>query len=403
MTAVNRDPGGFSLLRGTWGYVLLLGVALLAYVYSLPWRVSLAPEGIRDHSTCVLYIVNIIFFSGASAGALIVGALADVLETDHAKSIVRIAELSAVSSLVGTLIFIALDVAWLGHFWHLPHGGQFARSPIWDLVMIAFYWGNAVALLYFATGLKLTRSMATMPLGQRLYSLLTLGPDVAKYAGRRVPCDLVVVLVPASVLVYSSAAWLLGLLDSTSSWEIVSIAMLSYGSTVVFGLAVIIMAGILSSALLKLPVEGHRVLRLGDVLAGLVPLLGYCLWAEMQAIVLEREPVGGHLFREMTFGPYALLFWFTLIGGVLAPFLLLAVRGSAVAERIGFAVLLIILGVLVERWNVVVLPLFGHAHAFYSAGGYAPTPSEVLSTFVAYMIVLLVYRYLGGLRLRSTP
>lgn len=360
----------------------------------------MAPAGIRDHSTCVLYIVNIVVFSGATAGVLVVGALADALETADSRSVARIAELSAISGLIATLTFIAVDVAWLGHFWHLFRNSRFTRPLIPDLMMITLYLGNTVALTYFAAGLNLARSLATTPSGARSYRRLALDPTILAVAWRRVRKDPPAILAPAAVLLYSSTAWVAGLLDATSGWETISIAALQYVSSLVFGLAVIIIAGIVSSTFLQFQIETNLFRRLGDVLAVLLPLLGYCLWAEMEAVILEREPLGSHLVREMTVGPYAPLFWFALIGGVVAPFVLL-LRRIATPGVIGFAALLVILGVLVERWSVVILPLFGHAHAFYTAGGYVPTSSEVPSTLAAYVIVGLVYCCLGRRVLRT--
>lgn len=65
--------------------------------------------------------------------------------------------------------------------------------------------------------------------------------------------------------------------------------------------------------------------------------------------------------------------------------------GPAQAEPDASAALLVVLGVLVERWNTVVPVLFGHAHPLYAAGGYAPTTPEPLLTVVAYAVGFVIY------------
>ncbi len=75
-----------SLRQTPKGYSLVLGVALPSYAYSLPWRVGLATASASDHPVGVLYIVNFVFFAGASGGALIVGALARALHPDGVRA-----------------------------------------------------------------------------------------------------------------------------------------------------------------------------------------------------------------------------------------------------------------------------------------------------------------------------
>ena len=393
--------GGSSPLRGPWGYPLLVGVALLSYGYSLPWRVGLAPAGMVDHSTCVLYVANIVLFSGAGAGALMISALADVLNTPASRSVTRIAELSAIGCLVATLFFIMIDGAWLGHWRHLAQNGQLTLPPVQDLMIIVLYLGNAVALAYFASAVTLIRSLRKTSSWEILHSVLVLAPNIFAGAWWRLRKDLLAILAAAAMLLYSTTAWIVGLLDTQSGWQTISIAALQYCSSLVVGLAMVVMAGSFSSALLLSPIERNLLRRLGDILAVLLPLLGYCLWAEMRAVMLEQEPLGSHLAQEMVLGPYAPLFWFALVGGVLVPFVLLIFHRTATPVEIGFAALLVVSGGLVERWNVVILPLLGHAHAFYTAAGYVPTSLEVPMTLAVYAITILVYGVAAALDRRT--
>ncbi len=56
--------------------------------------------------------------------------------------------------------------------------------------------------------------------------------------------------------------------------------------------------------------------------------------------------------------------------------------------------LLVVLGVLTERWNVTIPGILGHAHLPYTSGGYAPTASEVTLTGAVYVVGLLTYAVL---------
>lgn len=394
------------LVRMPSGYIVFLCVTLLViawgiYVYSLQWRFGLGITGMSNRASWALYIVNFVFFIGVSAGGIIVGALAYAVGIERFRPVARIAELGAISCLILATVFIMLDLGRPERFWHLIRYAHFESPLVWDVTIIGIYLAIAMALGYFATRPDLVRCMTAIPKRRRLYRLLTLGyTDISAEAlskDQKILKVLAATSIPAAVLLHSITAWILGLVKAQPGWHSALIAPLFIVSAVVSGLALVILATVFSRIFLGLKIGDEAIRGLGRILFFLIPVLGYFLFAEMLTVIYVRDPAGVHVFREMMFGPYALFFWFNLIGGLIVPFLLLAVPLARTVNGIALASFLVVAGVLSERWNIVVPPLLGHTNLPYPEASYIPTWPELSLTVVTYALGILVYLLLARL------
>lgn len=386
-------PDFLPLVRGRRTYPLLLGLTLLVYVQSVPWRVGLPTTASGDPSIWALHIVHFLFFTGVSAGAIVVGAVVGALGTEGLRPIARIAEVGAISALVAAAVFLAIDLVRLGRVWQPGRDPHVALVP-GDVAIIGIYLGSAVALGYLASRARLVRSAARASSSWPDY-LAALGravlPDNGGAHARRVLTELAAILIPAAILLHSIPALILALVKARPGGQAIVIAAPFYVSSVVSGLAFVIAAVTVSRALGRLQIEKTIIQSLGRALLLLTPALGYCLFAEILTVVAAREPAGGHVFHEMVLGSYAGLFWFDLIGGVIAPSLLLAFSRTLTAGRVTLAAVLVVVAVLLQRWNIVVPTLLGHAHFSDLLGVRAPSSAEVSLTLGAYAVGLLVY------------
>lgn len=388
-------------------HALLLGLALLTYVHSLLWKAGLRIDEIADHSICALYIVNLVFVTGAAAGAIIVGTVVGALRIERATPLVRIAELGAISGLTLTTIFITLDLARPERLRQLGRYAHLAWPSAWDVGILAIYLGNAMALGYFASRWELVRDLTRTQSGQRGALLAHLGRNIvgslATTQGRQMLRERAALLVPAAVLLNSIPAWILGLAKVEPGWQAVPIAATFYMSSVISGLAFVVAAATFSRVARRLEIGEDVIQSLGTVLLVLIPILGYCFLTDVLVIADVGEPTGSHVFHELVVGSAAPLFWFALIGGVIVPFFLLRSPRISAPGRIRLAALLVIPAVLVERWTVVIPSLLGHAHLFSTTGRYAPSASEVSLALGAYATGILVFHLLARRFLRVGP
>lgn len=257
---------------------------------------------------------------------------------------------------------------------------------------------------------------------------------------------LAVIALPLAVALHSVTAWILGLVKAKPGWHSALLGPLFVVSATVSGLALVILTVAFVKRILKLPIKEELIEDLGKLLALAIPVLGYFLFAELLTVTFAAEPTKIAIFEEMIFGKWAPIFWFNLVIGLVVPLVILLrpaprliVAGGAVAAlllipisslvplpsllgrffpavallpswveyslvwmtllviallilahprwaastRVGLAAFLVVLGVLAERFNIVIPPEL-HPLLPYPHGAYSPS-------WVEYAIVAGVY------------
>lgn len=263
---------------------------------------------------------------------------------------------------------------------------------------------------------------------------------------RKILRILAVVALPLAVALHSVTAWILGLVKAKPGWHSALLGPLFVVSATVSGLALVSLTVAFVKKILKLPIKEELMEDLGRLLALAIPVLGYFLFAELLTVTFAAEPIKIAIFEEMIMGQWAPIFWFNLVIGLIVPLVILVkpsprliVAGGAVAAlvlmpisalvplpsllgrffpgvalfpvwveyplvwmtllviallilahprwaastRVGLAAFLVVLGVLAERFNIVIPPEL-HPLLPYPHGAYAPT-------WVEYVIVAGVY------------
>lgn len=303
----------------------MIGVGI--YAYTQQWGTGLEVTGMNTPAYWGLYIVNFVFFVGLSAGGILVAALAHAAGIERFKPIGRIAELGAISCLILAAIFIMLDLGRPERWFHLILYARPASPLVWDFAIVAIYLAIAMALGYFSARADLVRCMKALPGRRALYRLLALGyTDVSPAALERdhkILRVLAIASIPAAVLLHSITAWILGLLKARPGWHSAMLAPLFIISATVSGLAMVIVALVVSRRLLGVAVKEEIIRDLARILTFTIPVLGYFLFAELLTVVYAGEPASLGIFQDMMFGRYAPYFWFNLALGLVLPLLLL--------------------------------------------------------------------------------
>ncbi len=306
-------------LAGPKGYPLLVGVALLTYVYS-----HLAPARAHGHSVWGLCLVNFLFFTGAGAGAIGVGAVLYGLGSKRFRPAARTAELVAIGCLALAAFFVVLDLIPPGRAWARVRDADSASWLVWDVLGLCIYLGNLVGLAYAATKTDLVRTVMAVPAADRLAYLPTAARAALAAAktpsDRRVLRQLVTISFPTALLLDAIPAWILRHLEAGPDRLAALIAALLIVSTpivsAVLALALLMLALLMLVAgfgemFLRLPGRGDALRDLGAALLLLLGPLGVSLLAEME--VTQYDTAGSHILPEMLAGPAAPLFWFVLV------------------------------------------------------------------------------------------
>lgn len=346
------------------------------------WAHGLEVTGLNVSIYWGLYIVNFVFLIGVSAGGIIVGALAYAAGIERFRPVARIAELMAISCLILATLFIFVSIGAPDRFYFLFVYWQLGSPLIWDVIIVLAYLALALVLGYFGTRADLVRLMDAMPERRWLYRILAFGyTDLSARAlerDRKILRALAIVSIPAAVLLHSITAWILGVVKARVTWHTSLLGPLFVVSAVVSGLALVIVSAIVAKTSIGLRIRRETIVDLGKLLAFSIPVLGYFLFAELLTVTFGKEPAQMHVFREMIWGHFALVFWTNLILGLLVPFLILISPLRKTVTGVGIASALVVLGVFLERSNIVILPqLHRLLFPFYPHGTYTPTAVEL--------------------------
>jgi len=387
----------YYVFTGVLGAVVLWGF----YAWALnQLRLGLGVTGMNTPVYWGAYIVNFVLFIGLSAGGIIVAAVAYAAGVERFRPVARIAEIVAISCLIMAMLAILFDLGRPDRMWHLLRYARSMSPLIWDFGIVTLYLGLAMAMGYLGTRKDLILCLKHLPERQGLYKLLTLGytDDSPKALERdhKVLKVLAIISIPGAVLLHSITAWLLGLLKGVPGWHTSIIAPLFIGSALVSGLALVIVATILARRFLRLAIQESVVQDLGRLLFFLIPLLGYFMFSEFLTVVYAGEVSPLVYFKNLMFGVYAPLFWFDLFAGLIIPWLILW-RFRRSVPAIGTAAVLVLVGVLAERANIVIPPLLNRALLPYPQGFYMPTWVEFSIVFGLYALGALIFSVLAKL------
>lgn len=389
---------------GFWTLVSITGAltALTIYLWiSQNLVIGLGTSGMNTPTYWGISIVSYVFFVGASAGGIIIAALVHAFGMERFRSVARIAEILAISCIILATVAILMDLGRPDRLLNLFIYSNWSSPLKWNITIVVTYTLMALSMGYLGTRMDLVKCMQAFPKKEGLYRLLSLGyTDISQKAldrDRKVLKVIASVSIPLAVLLHSVTAWILGLIKAIPGWHTALLAPIFIVSAMVSGLALVILAVIISRKAFRLDLEDAVILGMGKILVFLVPLLGYFLFAELLTVGYAQESAPLAFFRDIMFGRFAPLFWFDMVLGIIAPFLILIVPGWRTVTGVGIASFLVVLGVLAERAFIVIPGLLNKQLLPYPPGNYTPTAEEIVVTIGIFATGILAFAILAKL------
>lgn len=390
MTTADTMRDGFA---GGGRYALVVGFALLGATYAtLQWHAGAA-------SLQALYAVNVVFFAGAAAGAFAVGALASRVGRGRPETVVTIADVAAISSLLLAAMFALVDVVLRAHRLRLQSAVDLPLPLGFAAVIVGAAFCLVVGLGYVATRRDLLRYLVATPAApDKLDHLLGFGSALLAASDLRREWRALRAqawrALPVALLLYATAAATFGAVRARPGWPTALIAPGFLVTALSSGLALATVAAAFSRALGP-RIGAETVAALGRALRYAIPVLGLYLFAETVGTLYVSGRDVGHLLEEMLFGSYAPFMVAEVLAGLIVPSVLLALPRARTGHGVGLAALLVLAGVLVARWCLMVPGMIGHAHAPRAPGGYAPAWPDLGATVAIWALGLLVSVFLG--------
>jgi molybdopterin-containing oxidoreductase family membrane subunit len=360
-----------------------------------------------------LWVAAYIYFIGLSAGSFLISSLVYVFDMKRFERIGRLAVFTAVVTLFLALLSIWADLGHMLRAWHVLVYANFKSPMAWMIWLYAAYMVLLVAELWFLLRRDLVTGADAPGLKGAAYRLFALGSrdrsDATAARDRRVVRVLATIGVPVAIMFHGGVGALFGVVAARPHWHSGMFPILFLVSALASGGALLI----LIAAIFQDGWRGNRetVLALGRLVLGL--LLLDVLFQISEMLVAFYGGIPGHLqgLKLVVGGPFWWVFWgWQLVLGTLIPVLLLALPTRRDPRWVSLAGLLIALGFLGVRLNIVVPGLAaeeirGLSLAIASARmttHYAPSLSEWLVTAGVVGLGLLLFGF-GELLLPRGP
>lgn len=351
-----------------------------------------------------LWVAVYIYFIGLSAGSFLISSLVYVFNVRRFEKIGRLALFSAVVTLLLALLAIWADIGHMSRAWHVIAYANFKSPMAWMIWLYSAYFLLVVVELWFLLRHDLVVGAGTPGMTGKVHRLLSLGSrdrsEVSAARDRRVVRVLGAIGVPLAIMFHGGVGALFGVVAARPHWH-------SGMFPILFLVSALVSGGALLTVIAAIFQDGWRenrdtVLVLGQMVLGL--LLLDVLFQISEMLVAFYGGIPGHIrgFTLAMVGPFWWVFWWwQLVLGTLIPVLLLVFPTRKDPRWVSVAGLLIAVGFLGVRLNIVVPGLAaeeirGISQAIASARMttyYVPSATEWLVTFGVVGLGLLLFGF----------
>ncbi len=386
-------------LRGTgWRYLawlaFLLGVigwALYAYTRQLEY--GLIVTNLRDRISWGLYIASFVFFIGISHAGTLLSAILRATKARWQMPITRMAEFITGVALMVAALFPAIDMGRPERILNMALYGRWQSPLIWDILAILTYLTGSLIYLYLPLipdfALCRDRLGSDAPFWQRwLFTFASAGwkgTQAQRQALERGMTVMMLVIIPVAVSVHTVVSWVfaMSLRDPMNS---TLFGVFFVAGAIYSGIAAIIILMTVLRWVLHLEefITKTQFVYLGYLLATLAAIMGYLNISEYLTTGYKMEEGIAFNIQQLMVGPFAGLFWFYILGGILVPILLMLSPRTRTIKGVFAAAILVIVAMWIERYLIIVagfrVPLMAYPPANYSpswvewsilAGGFA--------------------------------
>ncbi len=384
------------------GLGLLAGVGAAAYALQLVTG-GLAVTGLNDQVFWGTYEATLVTFIGFSYGGALVSAILRLTNAAWRGPITRIAEVSALATLLVGALFPIIHLGHPERIWLLFTGPNFQSPIFWDMVAILTYMLATFVLLLLPIIPDAAALHEHPRLGRwhrRLYRILSLGwtgTQGQRRALERAMTVVAILIVPLAVVVHTVLSYTFSL-TSRPGWHSTIFGPYFVIGAVYSGVAVVILAALAYRRAYRLQrwIDDRTIRNLGFVMVALGLTYGYATFSE----ITTEGFVGKQAEVELLFGlmleRYAPLFWSFIGFGLLAPIALIAIRRTRTPAGIALAAGMVIVAMYLKRLLIVVPPLTRPVIGG-DPGTYLPSAVEIAIVSGAaagvVMIMLFMFRF----------
>ncbi|HWO89446.1 MAG TPA: NrfD/PsrC family molybdoenzyme membrane anchor subunit [Gemmatimonadales bacterium] len=367
----------FRLWAGLLGLVTLWG----AVAYYLQLRYGLGRTGLNQPEYWGIYIIDFVFFIGISHAGTLISAILRVSQAEWRRPITRSAEFITVLVLGFGAIQPIIDLGRPDRLFNVLFHAQLRSPLLWDVMSIGLYLTASTVYLYLPMlpDLALIRDSGIK--APRLYRILAAGyrdTPQQRHRLQRVIGVLAIVVIPIAVSVHTIIGWIFAM-TLRPMWHSTIFGPYFVMGAIYSGIAAILIAMVLL----------RRFYNLGDYFRpvhfdymGRLLLLFSLLWlyftfAEYLTAFYGAEPAEMRTFWAKVSGPFAVPFWAMVISCFVIPVALMSRRATRTPAGTMAAGVSVVIGMWLERFNIVVPTSVNPRFELESLGHYMPSWVEL--------------------------
>jgi Fe-S-cluster-containing dehydrogenase component/Ni/Fe-hydrogenase subunit HybB-like protein len=385
-----------------WLTFLLAVVGWALYAYSRQLENGLIVTNMRDRISWGVYIISFVFFIGISHAGTLLSAILRVTRARWQMSITRMAEFITGVALMVAALYPFIDMGRPDRILNMVFFGRWQSPLMWDIMAIITYFTGSLIYLYLPLipdfALLRDRLGAEAPAWKRsLFTTAALGwkgtPD-QRQALNRAMSVMMIVIIPVAVSVHTVVSWVFAM-TLRASLDSTLFGIFFVAGAIYSGIAAIIILMAVLRRLMHLEewITRTQFLYLGYLLAALAAIMAYMNVSEFLTTGYKMAEGIQFYIQELTVGPFAGLFWFYILGGILLPILLMIHPRTRTIKGIITAAVLVIVAMWVERYLLIVagfrVPLMA-----YPPSNYSPSWTEwsILAGGVAlFMLIITIF------------
>jgi molybdopterin-containing oxidoreductase family membrane subunit len=349
--------------RRFWLVILALAALVAAALFAWGWQLThgLGGAGYNDQAFWAVYEANLVAFIGLSYGGAVVSAILRLTGASWRAPLTRIAEATAVATLLVGMAFALVHLGRPERIWELVVTPNLSSPIVWDFVAISTYL--LATLIFFYLPLIPDLALARNELGEgswryRLYGRLARqweGTPAQRRILHRALGIVAVMIIPLAVSVHSVLSWAFAL-TSRPGWDSSIFAPYFVIAALYSGVALVILvvAGFRRAYHLEAFITEKHFVRLGYIMAALGATYLYLTFADMLNAGYVGEGGAASLLAQLLTGQYAISFWLFVFGGCIVPLLLISIPATRRLWGVLVAAALIVAGLWLKRMLIVV-------------------------------------------------
>ncbi|MFW9854852.1 MAG: NrfD/PsrC family molybdoenzyme membrane anchor subunit [Candidatus Thorarchaeota archaeon] len=381
----------------TYFVALLLMVLVLmfaAYAYLNQFVNGLIVTGLRDKVSWGVYITNFVFFIGISHAGTFISAVLRVTDAQWRHPITRIGELLTAFGLFIGAAMVLIDIGRIDRILYVLTIGKFNSPILWDFLALSMYIVGSLVYLYIALipDFALMRdhlSTDAFWLKRWMWRFLAVGWQGTEAQHKRLNRGIgfmAWILIPVMITVHTVVSYTVGGVMLRPGWRSTIFGPYFVIGALYSGTAALITAMFVIRVIYpeykKILTERH-FRNMGVIMVVLSLGYAYFTFSEYIGALYSTPTEEAELLNALFYGDYALLFWFSIVGGIVIPGNIFFFTRARSITGIFIASILVNIGMWIKRF-VIIVPAMARPWIAGPWGTYIPTWVEAAITLGAF-------------------